>query len=90
MFSLIFLTPGRSEQSARTIRSICTPACDAAYSSSITAGWVSALTLIRIRPGLPADTAFATLRISSTMRARRSNGATITLRNSCGLPKPVR
>ena len=38
MFSLTPGTPGRRQQMPRTIRSICTPACEARYSASITAG----------------------------------------------------
>ena len=69
--------------------SIGTPAVEAVYSSSTTVGSTSAFTLSRIRAGAPSAAAAATRRISSTSRSRMVNGATSSLRNSCGRPKPV-
>ena len=54
MFSDSPVTPGRSAQAPRTMRSIVTPACEAAYSARITASSVSAFILALMRAGLPS------------------------------------
>ena len=61
----------------RTTQSICTPACDAAYSASIMSGSTRLLSFIRIRP-LPGVGALASAsaRIRSLMRCRSEWGAT--------------
>ena len=46
--------PGRNPHTARTIRSIFTPALDASYSSSMISGSSSAFILARIPAFLPA------------------------------------
>ena len=47
------------------------------------------LSLSRMRAVSPAFAAAVTARISSISRVRISNGATSSLRNRCGRPKPV-
>ena len=53
MFSDSPGTPGRSAHAPRTMRSISTPACDAAYSARITPSSRSAFILATMRAGLP-------------------------------------
>ena len=53
MFSDTPATPGRSAHAPRTIKSISTPACDAAYSARITPSSSSAFILAMMRAGFP-------------------------------------
>ena len=66
--------PGRSAQMPRTIRSIFTPAREAAYSASITCGSVSAFMRAMMRPSPPLAARTASPRISSSSRWCRVNG----------------
>ena len=52
-------TPGRRAQAPRTIRSIRTPACEAAYSARMMRGSLIALILAMMRAGLPAFASLA-------------------------------
>ena len=56
------------------MRSIFTPACEAAYSSSMICGSSSAFILAMMRAGLPSAACFASLRIAATMRLCSVNG----------------
>ena len=53
MFSDSPSTPGRSTHRARAQISICAPACEAAYSSSVSTGSTRLLSLSLIRAGSP-------------------------------------
>ena len=75
MFSENPSTPGRSAQAPRTIRSISTPACDAAYSARITASSSSAFIFAMIRAGLPSRAWRASRRIAKSRRSCIVNGA---------------
>ena len=75
MFSDSPLMPGRRLHAPRTIRSMRTPACEAAYSAWIVASSTSAFILATIRPGLPPAAILASLAIAPRTRLCRANGA---------------
>ena len=86
MFSETPGTPGRRQQMPRTLRSTCTPACEASYSAWMQAASTSEFIFSAIRASSPARWASTVASISSTMRSRIVVGATSTLRYSAGRP----
>ena len=78
-FSLTPGTPGRSTQKPRTIRSISTPACEAARSASQTPRSSSWFILAMIRAGRPARRWATSPSISARNRSRMLTGATSSL-----------
>jgi len=71
-------TPGRRAQIARTLRSISTPAPEAAYSASMTSSSTRPLSFHVIRPGVSGVESADSRSIISIMRRRRFIGATIS------------
>ena len=84
MFSLNPGTPGRRQQMPRTIRSIWTPAWDAAYSSSMSSASTRLFIFRMMRPR-PSPT-LASLAMSSRSRGRRSRGDTSSLSKCMSRP----
>ena len=81
MFSESPSMPGFRPHTPRTMRSIFTPACEAAYSSSMMIGSRSEFILATMCAGLPSAASLASLRIAATTRRCRLNGDCQTCRS---------